>query len=55
MPTAVNQLIDMLPRKDKLRLLAICEPVDLLLGQVIGESGTVLRHVYFPTGSFVSL
>jgi hypothetical protein len=55
MPAAVNQLIEMLPRKDRLRLLAISEMVELILGEVIGESGAVLRHVYFPTNSFVSL
>jgi hypothetical protein len=55
MPAAVNQLIDLLPRKDKVRLLAISEPVNLPFGEVIGESGAALRHVYFPTGAFVSL
>lgn len=55
MPAAVNHLIQLLPRKDRLRLLAISEPVNLLLGEVIGESGAALRHVYFPTNSFVSL
>ena len=55
MPTALNHLIELLPRKDRLRLLAISEPVDLIFGEVIGESGAVLRHVYFPVNSFVSL
>ena len=55
MPAVVNHLIELLPRKDRLRLLAISEPVELSLGEVIGESGAALRHVYFPTSSFVSL
>jgi CRP-like cAMP-binding protein len=31
------------------------EPVDLLLGQVLSESGSRMSHVYFPTTAIVSL
>lgn len=50
-----NHLIDSLPRKDRTRLLAICEPVQLVLGEIICEPGQPTRHVYFPTQGFVSL
>ena len=55
MATVENQLIKLLPRKDRLRLLAICEPVDLVLAEVLCEPGRPTRHVYFPTEGFISL
>ena len=36
-------------------LLALCEAVPLLLGQVLGEPGDVAQHVYFPTEGFILL
>jgi CRP-like cAMP-binding protein len=53
--TVENHLIERLPRKDRLRLLAICEPVQLLLSEVLCEPGEPTRHVYFPTEGFISL
>jgi len=50
-----NHLIEMLPRKDRLSLLAICEPVQLVLSEVLYEPGKPTRHVYFPTDGFISL
>jgi CRP-like cAMP-binding protein len=50
-----NHLIELLPGKDKLRLLEICERVDMTLTQVLSEPGDVTRHVYFPTEGFISL
>ena len=35
----VNHLIELLPRKDRLRLLSLCEPFDLNLAEVLCESG----------------
>ena len=55
MATVQNHLIERLPRKDRLRLLAICEPVQLVLSEVLCEPGTPTRHVYFPTEGFISL
>ena len=52
---AQNHLIDMLPRADKARLLAICEPVELVLSEVLCEPGKSTPHVYFPTDGFISL
>ncbi|HSW05682.1 Crp/Fnr family transcriptional regulator [Aquabacterium sp.] len=50
-----NQLIALLPRKDRLRLHAVSEPWPLLLAEVLNEPGRLTRHVYFPTAGFVSL
>ena len=50
-----NHLIECLPRKDRQRLLALCEPVHLVLAEVLCEPGKPTRHAYFPTESFISL
>lgn len=53
--TVENHLIELLPRKDRLRLLAICEPVELVLAEVLSQPGKPTHHVYFPTNGFISL
>ena len=50
-----NHLLAALPPEEWKRWLPQLEPVDLLLGQVIYESGGSLNHVYFPTTAIVSL
>lgn len=55
MATAQNHLIERLARKDRLALLAVCEPVQLVLAEVLCEPGTPTRHVYFPVDAFISL
>ena len=50
-----NHLIELLPRTDRARLLAVCEPTQLVLSEVLCEPGRPTRHVYFPTGGFISL
>jgi CRP-like cAMP-binding protein len=55
MAATVNHLIDIMPGRDRNRLLALCEPVELCMADILAERGTQSRHVYFPTGSFVSL
>ena len=55
MATAQNHLIERLPRADRARLLGACESVHLELSSVLGEAGTVTRHVYFPVDGFISL
>ena len=50
-----NHLLAALPAGDFQRLLPHLKLVPLLLGEVLYESGIVLRHVYFPADSIVSL
>lgn len=54
-PPLVNRLIDDLPRKEHDRILARCEPVDLVFGTILCEPGQRFRHVHFPLTGFISL
>jgi CRP-like cAMP-binding protein len=55
MAAAENHLIDLLPRSDRRRLLALCEPVDLALSDVLYDCGKRTRLVYFPIDATISL
>jgi len=50
-----NHLLAALSEEDFARFSSHLEPVSLSLGEVLYESGSRLRHVYFPTTSIVSL
>lgn len=52
---AENHLIALLPRRDRVSLLAACESVQLELGTMLCEPGEPTRHVYFPNDCFISL
>ena len=51
----VNRLLDSLPCGERQRFIAGCESVDLAFAEVLYAVGGRLSHVYFPTGSFISL
>ena len=50
-----NLLLRALPGAEFARLLPDLESIELPLGSVLYEPGSLLRHVYFPTSSIVSL
>jgi CRP-like cAMP-binding protein len=50
-----NHLLAALPGPEWKRWLPELERVEMPLGQVLYESGSTLRHVYFPTTAIVSL
>jgi CRP-like cAMP-binding protein len=50
-----NHLLAALPTAEFERLAPHLEPVELLLGDVLYESGGLLQHVYFPTSAILSV
>jgi hypothetical protein len=52
---AENQLIALLPRRDRASLLAACEAVELERGTVLCSPGETTRHVYFPGDCVIAL
>jgi len=50
-----NHLLAAMPTAEFERLAPHLEPVELLLGDVLYESGGQLQHVYFPTTAILSL
>ncbi|WP_386065808.1 Crp/Fnr family transcriptional regulator [Tahibacter sp. UC22_41] len=55
LPAQTNSLLRALPAEEWARIAPQLELVDMPLGTVLYESGSRLRHVYFPTTSIVSL
>ena len=53
--SAVNCLLAGLSQSNRRRMLAGCEGVELAFADVLYTPGERLTHVYFPTGSFISL
>ena len=50
-----NHLLAALPPLERERIYPHLELIPMPLGRVLYESGDVLRHVYFPTDSIISL
>jgi CRP-like cAMP-binding protein len=52
---AENRLIELLPRKERLRLLKLCEPVELISADVLQMPLMPTDYAYFPVDGFISL
>lgn len=52
---AVNRLLATLPKKEYERMLPGLKRVPLDFGEVLYEPGDIIKHVYFPNDSIVSL
>jgi hypothetical protein len=50
-----NRLLAALPRRDRLRFISGCTPVNLVFSKTLTEPGEPIRQVHFPMGSLVSL
>jgi CRP-like cAMP-binding protein len=55
LPQPKNLLIERLPRKDRAHLLSLCDEVELVMSQVLCDTGAGTTHAYFPTEGFISL
>src|SRR4029078_748090 len=54
-PPERNQILNALPDAERENLFTPLKHVELPLRMVLYESGAVLRHIYFPVDSIVSL
>jgi CRP-like cAMP-binding protein len=50
-----NHLIELLPRAGRRTLLALCEPVDLVLSERLCAPGEATHYAYFPVNAIISL
>lgn len=55
MGTVENHLVELLPRRERSRLLAVCEAIRLEPGEVLCEPGKAITHAYFPLEASISL
>jgi len=53
-PSAVNRLIDGLPRRERERILGLCGRVELAFGEALCEADRRYRNVYFPLTAAIS-
>jgi len=54
-PTRTNRLLAALTDRERGPILKSCDEVELSFGDVLSEPDEPIRHVYFPTTSYISL
>lgn len=54
-PRRGSRLIEGLPPRQRRRVLAACDRVELVAGRTLCEAGGPMRQVYFPVDGFVSM
>ena len=54
-PAPVNGLLASIARIDRDYVTGACEHIDLIYGDEVCRSGDRIRHVYFPTDSYISM
>jgi CRP-like cAMP-binding protein len=54
-PPTRNRILDALPREDYDRIAPLLEPVEMRRGATVYHPNQPIDHLYFPTGSMVSL
>jgi CRP-like cAMP-binding protein len=52
---SVNYLLASLPRPDRELVASACDRAELPFGEPLCKAGDTIRHVYFPTDSYISL
>src|ERR1044072_9142996 len=52
---SVNRLLAALPKNEYRRLLPKLKTVNLILGEELYEPGEIIKYVYFPNDSIISL
>ncbi|WP_347986518.1 Crp/Fnr family transcriptional regulator [Methylomonas sp. AM2-LC] len=52
---AANRLLAALPTKEREQLIRQCDLIQLHFADVLYSVGDSIRHVYFPTGGYISL
>lgn len=52
---AANRLLTALPTGDRELIVRHCEVIQFKFGEIVYNQGDQIRHVYFPTGGFISL
>ncbi len=51
----LNRIINNLPYKQRVQIMAQCMHVQLSFGEILSKYGTNVTHVYFPLTGFISL
>jgi CRP-like cAMP-binding protein len=54
-PNGANHLLSAITASDRSAIARMCEPCELVIGDVVCEPNAPIRQVFFPTTSYISL